>query len=373
MKTTINREDKQPLRVAILGTRGIPAQYGGFETFAERLSLGLVAQGIGVTVYCESDEPRADESYHGVHLRYISMHIKGALRTIIFDLRSLWDARKGFDVVYMLGYGAAQFCFLPRLWGAEVWINVDGLEWARSKWNVVARWYFHIMEFLSPFVANRIIADAEAIRLSLIARHRLPCCSVIPYGCEVIEKPPSDEPLRMWGVLSGEYYLVVCRLEPENHVREIIEGFCLSKSHKTLLIVGNHLADSAYAGQLRAIHDERVHLIGTVYDQIALGSLRYHCSGYLHGHSVGGTNPSLLESMGCANVVLAHDNPFNREVLADCGLFFKSSKELAKLINQVETGLVDIARLRQRSQERVKANYRWSQIIAAYIELLRER
>ena len=214
------------MRLAILGSRGIPAHYGGFETFAERLAVGLRERGFDVTVFCESGEASAPNVYQGITLHYVPSPSLGPLQTIVYDLGCLWAARKGYDVVYMLGYGAAPFCFIPRLWGTEVWIDPDGLEWKRAKWGFVAKNYFRLMEWISLRTANRIIADAEAISAILTSRHgKLKACTVIPYGCEVIETPPPAEPLSEWNLVPDDYYLVVCRLEPENHVLEILEAF----------------------------------------------------------------------------------------------------------------------------------------------------
>ncbi len=159
------------MKIAILGTRGIPARYGGFETFAEKLGTGLSARGYDVTVFCESGGPGAPDVYQCVKLRYISTPSLGPIQTILYDLQCLWAARRGYDVVYILGYGAALFSMIPRLWRAEVWINPDGLEWARAKWGIIAKIYFRLMEWISLYAANRIIADSEAIATSLADRH----------------------------------------------------------------------------------------------------------------------------------------------------------------------------------------------------------
>src|ERR1019366_8209890 len=139
------------MKLAILGTRGIPAGYGGFETFAEKLALGLHARGFDVTVFCESHDSIQQESLEGIHLRYVGTPRLGPLQTILYDVGCLWSARKDYDVVYMLGYGAAPFCLIPRMWKTEVWINPDGLEWARAKWSLPAKTYFRIMEWASIF------------------------------------------------------------------------------------------------------------------------------------------------------------------------------------------------------------------------------
>lgn len=365
------RFEIEKTKIAILGTRGIPARYGGFETFAEKLGIGLSERGFEVTVFCESKESDAPDRFRGVNLRYVSVAPLGPFSTILYDLKCLLAARKRFDVVYMLGYGAAPFCLIPRLWNSEVWINPDGLEWARAKWGIVARTYLRLMERVSVRAANRIIADAEAISVSLRSRYGgVSACTVIPYGCDVIDQPPSPDALLGWNLVPSGYYLVVCRLEPENHVLEILRAFHRSESKKKLVVVGNHLARTKYITELRSVEDPRIQLIGTVFDPPRLTCLRYHSFAYLHGHSVGGTNPSLLEAMGCGNLIVAHDNPFNRETLADSGLFFTDELDLVGIIDDVEQGVGDLDRLRNQSRLHARVNYRWDDIISRYVELL---
>jgi glycosyltransferase involved in cell wall biosynthesis len=362
------------VRLAILGTRGIPARYGGFETFAEKLASGLAARGHEVTVYCEgSMAPFATECC-GARLKYVAAPALGPLSTIAYDAMCLWDARKDFDVVYMLGYGAAPFCVLPRLWGAEVWINPDGIEWAREKWNFFGRTYLRIMEWVSLRVASRMIADADAIAADLGARHgKLGACTTIAYGCEVVESPPPAVLLGEWSLTAQAYYLLVCRLERENHVLEILEAFQRSKSRRAIIVVGNHHAKTRYVKQILGVRDPRIRMIGAVYDQRKLTALRSHAFAYMHGHSVGGTNPSLLEAIGCGNLVLAHDNPFNREVLGAAGIFFSCADDLARAIDNVERrDQSSLDELRETARRRARANYRWEDVIEKYAALLGE-
>lgn len=360
--------------IAILGTRGIPAQYGGFETFAQRLAIGLVERGFAVTVFCEANKPDAPSIFRGIRLEYVAAPAFGPLKTVLYDLECLWKARDRYDVVYMLGYGSAIFCLIPRLFGTEVWINPDGLEWARAKWNSLAKLYFRLMEWLCLRSCDRIIADAEAIKDNLVERHGpLPHCTVIPYGCDVIEESPASKTLEEWGAERDDYYLVVCRLEPENHVLEIMQAFKKSTSRHKLIIVGDNKSTTTYVEQLKAIKDPRINMIGTVYSEDKLTSLRYYCFAYIHGHSVGGTNPSLLEAMGCGNAVLAHDNAFNRETLSDQGFFFATSKQLTDLIEAIESDRIDLNRHQKALKSRARAQYHWYDIITQYTNLLNER
>ena len=359
-------------RIAILGTRGIPASYGGFETFAEELSTRLVENGVEVTVYCEDPGGSPATSYKGVDLRYIPSTPFGPLTSVLFDVRCLWDARRAFSVVYLLGYGAAQFCFIPRLFGRQVWLN--GIEWMRAKWGRLARIYLKAMEFFSTLFPSRVIADAEGIRQHLVARHRrMPPCTVIPYGAPVIETAPEVGLLGEWDLRPWRYYLVVCRMEPENHVREIVEGFIASDSLYPLIIVGDHRADTDFARGLICLASDRIRFIGTVFEKPKLQSLRYHCSAYFHGHSVGGTNPSLLEAMGCGNVVLAHDNLFNREVLLEDGRFFENAEAISNLIQEIEVmSAQDRKDLSDCVKLRIRTAYSWDLIADSYLRLLDE-
>lgn len=358
-------------KIAILGTRGIPARYGGFETFADEIAQRLVQKGVAVTVFCEKQEGEQPGDYRGVRLEYVSSPRLGPLTTIVFDLSCLWRARKRFDVVYMLGYGASLFCIIPRMFGGKVWINMDGIEWARSKWSWAARVYLRIMEGIAMWTPNRIIADADAIQANLAARYsHLPPCSVIPYGAEIVDVAPPVNLLAEWGLEPDGYYLVVCRLEPENYVLEILQGFAASNSTLPLIVLGNHHTNTPYVAQLLAVQDERIRFVGTVYDKAKLQALRYHCLAYFHGHSVGGTNPSLLEALGCGNAVIAHDNPFNREVAGEAACYFTGAQDIPALVAQMEADEGGRAAMRNRAREIVAGRYTWEKVTESYLRLL---
>ncbi len=367
--------------IAILGTRGIPAQYGGFETFADRIGRLLVDAGHRVVVTCEEnprDTARAAE-FRGVELRHVAAPRLGPLSTIVHDMLCLWRLRRETDVVYLLGYGAAFFAFVPRLFGREVWINPDGIEWKRNKWNAVARMWFRCMEWFTMRVPTRVIADAEALRELLTRRHRTSMpITTIAYGTDVHDELDDDAVLREHGLDRDAYFVVICRLEPENHVLEIIEGYARSGRDEPLIIVGDHTTGTSYVrkliehGQAHPQARASVRFIGVEFDTTRLVTLRRNARAYVHGHSVGGTNPSLLEALGAGAPVIAHDNPFNREVLTDVTAhWFTDVESAANAFRAVSALTRDEALLRcSEAQARARDAYDWSRVADRYRALL---
>lgn len=359
------------IRLAILGTRGLPARYGGFETFAEQISTRLAARGVDVTVFCPSPIPKCDETYCGVRLKFVRFPSMGKYSEMLWDALCFCAARRSFDVVYMLGLGGAFAAWVPRLFGAAVWVNTDGIEWKRSKFNWSQRSYLAIAEALSVLFANRIIADSGAIASYLRKRYRaLLSVSTIAYGAEVPSEEPDSRLIAEWDLEPGRYYLAVCRLEPENHVLEIMEGFEASRSPLSLVILGKVENPNSYVRALLNKRSSRIRFLGTVFDQERLTALRFYARAYMHGHSVGGTNPSLLEAMACSNLIIAHDNPFNREVLGEAGLFFSSAGELTSQIEAIDAGRVRSQEMRSAARNRIRERYLWDQIADAYLNLL---
>lgn len=360
-------------RIAFLGSRGIPARYGGFETFVEELSVRLVERGIDVTVFCEGDAREAERSFRGVQLEHVRAWAPGPLRTLAFDAQCLARSLRGFDVVYMLGYGSSALCSLPRLAGRDVWINMDGLEWRRSKWSPAARAWLWAMEKLAFHCASHLVFDNAALR-ERVAGTRRKSASVIEYGAPIYTRDDESGVLARFGLQAGRYLLAVARLEPENHLIEIVRAHRESGSERDLALVTNVERGGDYARALADAAGARTRILGSVYDASVLRPLRRHAHAYVHGHSVGGTNPSLLESMGCANVVVAHDNPFNRETLAGNGLFWSDERELAQRLVECESlARSDRERLREAVLARAREQYGWERIAERYAALIRER
>ena len=368
----------RPLRIAILGTRGIPARYGGFETFAERLSVALVERGFEVTVYAEAEpgQGAAEANHLGVKVVSVPVPRWGPASVIGYDLRCLWQARRGFDLVYMLGYGAAFACWLPRVFGTRVWINLDGLEWARTKWSAPVRAYLRVMEWAATRTANRLIADAQAIarRVQRVYPRAAPC-TCIAYGAPVVHGLPDAPVLQAYGLAADAYFLVVARIEPENHVDEIVQGHQRYRAQGgtlPLVVVGELNASTRYGRRVASRGSDGVIWAGAVYDPQRLQALRLGARAYLHGHSVGGTNPSLLEALGCGNPVVAHRNEFNAEVLAELGWYFSTPDELAghllALEPQAEAQRVQQA---EAARARIETRYTWAAIAQSYADLIR--
>ncbi|WOJ92975.1 DUF1972 domain-containing protein [Congregibacter variabilis] len=364
-------QQHKPLRIAILGSRGIPAEFGGFETFAEQLAVRLAALGHDVTVFCERSQSYSKNHYQGVNLVYLPTPPVVGLRSIWFDVASIIMTLRGYSIVYMLGYHAAFAFFLPRLFRTNFWTNMDGLEWKRDKWSPLVKRYLELMEWCAARFSHRIIADAEGIATYLNERYGVSQkTTMIPYGAEIVASPPDFSLVDDLPIESNEYYLVVCRLEPENHVREIVEGFSASNSDRKLIVVGDHSAHSDYVRSLLNLGGARIVFVGAIYDPQRLLSLRWHCRAYFHGHSVGGTNPSLLEAMACANHTVAHDNVFNREVTGNIGDFFAASKDIPSILARLDTSVPSSTKAQLVS--RVESIYSWTAVAASYAEIFQQ-
>lgn len=359
------------MKIAIIGSRGIPARYGGFETFAQELAPRLVEMGHEVTVYCRAGYTGARDrrDFKGVRLIHTPYLKVRSLETLSHEAVSIADSLwRGFDLWYFLGTRSSPL-YLPLIAAKRrVLIHTDGIEWQRRKWGSAGRAYLRFAEWLAAKAApGRLVTDAEAMRAYYLDRYGRDS-SVIPYGAEIVEDG-DPAPLARWGLEPGSYYLVVCRLEPENNVDVIVREFMESGSTRDLVVVGGASYDTSYQRRLLALSSEHVKFIGPVYGD-DLVSLRFHAYTYIHGHEVGGTNPSLLEAMGCGNACLALDTPFNREVLGALGSYWlKGEGILASLIRESEERGRGVTPERMRS--RILASYSWAGAVSSHEILAR--
>lgn len=355
------------MRLAILGTRGIPASYGGFETFAEELGTRLVNRGHEVTVYCRPQYvPASLTEYKGVRLVSLPTIQHKYLDTVVHTaLSTVHATTRRFDAVLVCNAANALFSALPRVVGTAVALNVDGLERQRRKWNALGRLWYLVSERLATIMPNAVVTDARVIEQYYRDRYR--CDSTfIPYGC-VVGKHPDSAVLQQFGLDDGQYVLYVSRLEPENNAHAVIAGFNRSQLNKKLAIVGDAPYAREYKDHLREIAGPHVVFTGGVYGD-GYRQLQSHAFVYVHATEVGGTHPALVEAMGFGNCVVVNDVPENREVAGDAGVYFNahSPDTLSSLLESLEGDPARVAALRQRAEARAASTFSWDRVTDAY-------
>jgi glycosyltransferase involved in cell wall biosynthesis len=360
------------MKLAILGTRGIPANYGGFETFAEELATRLAARGHDVTVYGRSNNiSYPHPTYKGVKLKILPTIGTKYLDTVAHTCLSVVHVflRRRFDCLLMCNAANAVFALLPRLKATPVALNVDGIERLRKKWGPAGRLYYRLSEYLATVIPNVVVTDANVIRDYYLKEYGKSSV-MIAYGANC-ERTDTTATLQQLGVVSRSYFLYVSRLEPENNAHMVIEAFEKVKTDKPLLIVGDAPYAHEYIRRLKSTTDPRIRFTGAIYGS-GYRELQSHAYAYIQATEVGGTHPALIEAMGAGNGVAARDTPENREVLADCGLFFKDAESLARQLEAMlaNPGLVE--GLRTRAQARAKAHYSWDAVTDAYEKLFRD-
>ncbi len=351
------------LRIAIVGTRGIPANYGGFETFADQLSVRLARRGHKVTVYCR--QRRDPPEYCGVRLVYLP-----TIRHKYFDtlahtfLSTLHLLVHRTDVALYCNAANAVFTILPRMTGIPVALNVDGIERKRRKWNALARAWYRGSEYLATILPNRFISDAEAIRTYYRERYGKDS-PFIAYGAET-ERAETRDTLDRLGLEPGKYFLYVSRLEPENHALEVRQAFEKVPTPMKLALVGDAPYADEYIRQVRETLDERIILPGAIYG-IGYRELGSWCFAYIQATEVGGTHPALIEAMGRGNIVLYRDTPENAEVCGDAGLPWRDEAGLtARIRETLAMSELEREALRASAVQRVRERYDWDAVTAQY-------
>jgi len=321
------------MKICITGTKGIPNQYGGFEQFVQHISQGLASKGHDVYVYNPTFHPGRDNIINKVKIiRKLSPEkIIGGAANYLYDYLCIKDAiAKGADIILECGYAsAAPACRLLDFKKTKIITHLDGFEWQRTKWSRFVRSIILRSERSAVQYSDELVCDHPLIKDYYRKRYAVdPVC--IPYGADINIIPDSSM-LKPFPVKQGEYFLIIARLERENNIHTIIEGFKKSGIREKLLIIGN--TKNPYSIRLKKMSGsfEQAVFVEAIYNESLLHTLRYFCKAYFHGHSVGGTNPSLLEAMAAGAMIIAHDNPFNRYVLKGNALFFQSSGDISRL------------------------------------------
>lgn len=356
------------MKIAILGTRGIPNHYGGFEQFAEFFSVYLVEQGHEVYCYNSHDHKYQEKTFHGVNIihQHDPEYKYGTFGQFIYDYNCIMDSRKrDFDIILQLGYtsNSIWYFLLPKK--PIIITNMDGIEWKRSKYNRPVQQFLRFAERLAANSSDYLVADSLGIQTFLKKRYNKES-TYIAYGAYPFDSP--DETwLKEYSVEKGNYNMIMARFEPENNFQMVLDGVVKSKEDRIILVVGNH--QTKYGAYLKDRYKDysNIRFTGGIYNLEHLNNLRYYSNLYFHGHSVGGTNPSLLEAMASQALILAHNNDFNKGVLKDNAYYFSNADEVSKLL--LETKKSDNLQFVKNNFDAIVQNFNWEKINADYLRL----
>ena len=355
------------MKVAILGTRGIPNNYGGFEQCAEYLSVGLVERGHDVTIYSPKFHPYKEDNYKGVKIiRKVSpKDIFGhSASNFIYDYFCLRDAvRKDFDIILELGLITSSLSIIfCRHRGKIIATNLDGLEWKRSKWNLTIQKITRTLEKYGVKFSDYLIADNIAIKDYIYKEYKRDA-KYIPYGTLKI-KTPNPSYLKQYNLEPDNYFLTIARLEPENNLEMMFDAYLKSAIKTPYCVVGHHL--TKYGDFLKdKYRGTGIIFLGGIFNKDYLDNIRYYSKIYLHGHSVGGTNPALLEAMAAKTFIVAHNNQFNKTVVEENALYFKTVSQLSKILKD-ENILLKKECYIKKNLDKINRVYQWDIVIEAY-------
>jgi len=359
------------MKIGILGTRGIPNQYGGFEQLAEYLSVGLLEKSFEVYVYNTHNHLYKEKSWNGVNIIHC-FNPEEKLKTagqFIYDLNCVLDARKrNFDVLLIFGYTSIS------VWGrlfpkkSAIIINMDGLEWKRNKYAGKIRHFLFYAERLAVKFCDYFVADSLAIQKYLQSKYDVPS-TFIAYGAEMPGKAEESDLIEK-GLTKYNYFLIIARMEPENNIEMILDGFSASNSDKKMIVIGNPTNTFGMQMQKKFLHDKRIFFIGALYDKAKLHSLKTFCAIYFHGHSAGGTNPSLLEAMASGALIAANNNEFNASLLKKDAYYFLDSEEVRALVEEVHRGQTEHTMI-ANNIKKIQTEFTWPKIIDQYAEFIK--
>ncbi|MCP4632842.1 MAG: glycosyltransferase family 1 protein [candidate division Zixibacteria bacterium] len=359
------------MRVGILGSRGIPNDYGGFEQFAQYLSLGLAAKGCEVSVYNSHNHRYKKSKWNEINIihRYDPEYLVGQAGQFIYDLNCILDSRKrGFDIILQLGYTTSS------IWGrlhhpkAKVLYNMDGIEWKRSKYNRIVQSFLKYAEKLGVKYSAELIADNIVIQEYFQEKYRRKA-SYIPYGAGIFDNP-NQEILTGYNLEPYRYNLIIARFQPDNNTDMLLSGVENSTNENPILVIGKY--SNSYGKYLKnRFTDRRIRFLGGIYDITALSNLRFFSSIYFHGHSAGGTNPSLLEAMASSCLICAYDCSFNKAVLGTNSMYFKSSDDVTEILNR-DVKKSDHDSFITNNIEVIRNQYSWDKVIDDYYQCFRQ-
>ena len=355
------------MKIAIMGIRGIPANYGGFETFAENLAPRLVELGHDVTVYGRSNIIDYDKEYYkGVRLKVLPTishkYLDTVVHTFVCTMSSFFTK---YDVVFICNSANALFAMIPRLMRKPVVLNVDGLEWKRQKWNWAGKTFYKVSEFLATFMPNAIVTDAIDVQRYYETKFKKQS-TFIPYGAPE-EKAATKAVLDKFGLKPNEYVLYVSRMEPENNAHRVVKAFEKVKTDKKLVMVGDAPYSTQYITTLKKTTDPRIIFTGYVFGD-GYKELQSNAYFYVQATEVGGTHPALVEGMGYGNCILANDVPEHHEVLGETGVYFSKTDDddLVRKMQYLLDHADFVTERRKIILQRVRTKYSWQRVTEQY-------
>lgn len=359
--------------VRILGTHGVPAAYGGFETAAENVGKFLARRGWDVVVYCQSEGKGSpsEDVWEGLRRVHIPVDLPGWRGTSLFDLRSVQHASRYPDPCLVFGYNTGIFNTWQRLRRIPLVINMDGIEWSRARWGLLRQSILYVNERIAALVGNILIADHPEIEVYLRTRAPARKIRMITYGADEVLSAPVA-PLVDLGLQPGGFLTLVCRPIPENSILELVTGFSARRRNKKLVVVGPYDRSDPYQRAVLDAASDEVLFPGAIYEPDRLRALRFHSEMYLHGHTVGGTNPSLVEAMAAGNPVLAHDNPYNRWVAGKEAVYFETADDVARRLDEVLADPGRLAAMSRASRARHREEFTWDRVAGQYEDVIVE-
>ena len=356
------------MNIAIIGTRGIPNHYGGFEQFAEYFSIELVKSGHNVTVYNPHTHPYQQDTWKDVNIIHCKdlEHKTGTAGQFIYDLNCILDTRKrNYDIILQLGYTSS------AIWGwllpkhkSIITTNMDGMEWKRSKYSKWVQKFLLYAERLAVKYSDYLIADAVDMQKYIYQKYKANATylsyAAIPFYM------PNESVLDKYQLKKYNYNMLVARLEPENNIETILDGTCLLTNNLPFLVIGNYRTKYGNYLKKRYVEYSHIHFIDGIYDMTILNNLRYYSNIYFHGHSIGGTNPSLLEAMASQCLIVAHDNVFNKSILEDNAYYFSNVTEIANLLGVIERH--DETKKINNNLMKIEQEYTWGYVTRNYLK-----
>lgn len=356
------------LKVAIIGTNGLPGRYGGWDQLLNHLTTNLQSK-YSFFVYTSSyNAVKGLKEYNGAKLKIVPLKANG-MQSVLYDIVSLIHAAIKYDVLVVLGTSGCVFLPVIRMFGKKVILNPDGAEWKRGKWNRPVKWFLKLSEHFGVKYSDIVVADNKVIQYYIKESYQVNA-EIIEYGGDnVVNVPLSNETAEKYQIRINDYAFKVCRIEPENNIDLILESF--KESNLKFILVGNWNF-SNYGKNLREQYSgyKNLSLLDPIYDQKTLDELRSNCGIYIHGHSVGGTNPSLVEAMNLGLCCLVYDVDYNRQTTEDSAVYFKTSDELLNLLRKFEGGSLDTEKYRVSMKNIATRRYYWSLITDKYSDLI---